>query len=101
MGMIPGLAGMVLASRSSDRTLERRYHVALLAIMSRRIDVANTLPLASPPFSVLNFCDVNVRREFCQLTLVVLKHFIQWSFLVAVYETREVANLAFELPFTG
>jgi ACS family tartrate transporter-like MFS transporter len=35
--MIPsvmGLAGMVLASRSSDRTLERRYHVAFLAIMA-------------------------------------------------------------------
>ncbi|HKW31391.1 MAG TPA: MFS transporter [Candidatus Acidoferrum sp.] len=35
--MIPsvmGLAGMVFASRSSDRSLERRYHVAILATMA-------------------------------------------------------------------
>jgi hypothetical protein len=44
---------------------------------------------------------VNVRREFCELTLVVLKHFIEWGLLVTVYETSEVANLASEQIFTG
>ena len=59
------------------------------------------LTSVSHAFSLLNFCDVNVRSEFCELTLVLLKHFIEWSFLVTVYETGEVANLAFELHFTG
>ena len=36
------------------------------------LDVANTVPVASRAFSLLNFCDVNVRREFCELSLVVL-----------------------------
>jgi len=35
------------------------------------------------------------------LTLVVPKDFIEWSCLLTVYETGEVANLVFELPFTG
>jgi hypothetical protein len=69
--------------------------------ITRPVDVANTVPVASGAVSLLNCCDVNVRRESCQHSLVALKHFIQWSFLVTVYETGEVANLAFEFPFTG
>ena len=65
------------------------------------LDVANTVPVASRAFSLLSFCDVNVRREFCDLSLVVLKHLSERSFLVTVYETGEVTNLAFELNFTG
>ena len=63
--------------------------------------LTTTVPVPLRAFSLLNFCDVNVRREFCELSLVVLKHFRERSFLVTVYETSEVANLAFELSFTG
>jgi len=64
-------------------------------------DANHWLTSVSHAFSLLNFCDVNVRSECCELTLALLKHFIEWSFLVTVYETAEVANLAFELHFTG
>jgi MFS transporter, ACS family, tartrate transporter len=50
-----GLAAMILVSRSSDRTLERRYHVAILAIMG-----ATALVLLgatrSPFYSVALLC---------------------------------------------
>ena len=52
--MIPnliGLAGMILVSRSSDRTLERRYHVAIPAITGG-IALALLSITRSPFFSV-------------------------------------------------
>ena len=53
--MIPnlvGLAAMILISRSSDRTLERRYHVAVPAIMSG-LALALLGTTRSPLYSVI------------------------------------------------
>lgn len=88
-------------SQDLGRSL-RASEISGISITARwTLDVANTVPVASCAFSLLNFCDVNVRREFRELSLVLLKHLSERSVLVTVYETGEVTNLAFELNFTG
>src|SRR5437879_4765286 len=67
-----GLAAMILVSRSSDRTLERRYHVAIPALVTgTALVLLGTTPSAF--FSVALFC-LLAAGVFCCLSLF-------WAFL--------------------
>jgi ACS family tartrate transporter-like MFS transporter len=97
-----GLAAMILVSRSSDRTLERRYHVAISAIMG-----ATSLVLLgaarSPFYSVALLCSLaaGIYSSFGPFWTLPSEFLTGYSAAAGIALINSVGNLGgFAGPYT-
>ena len=103
--MIPSLlalAAMVVASRHSDRTLERRYHLAILSVLAGIAFLLLGVP-RSPLFSVVLFSAVAVGNySFLPIFFSLPSEFLTGSSAAAgIALVTSVTNLGgFAGPFT-
>jgi ACS family tartrate transporter-like MFS transporter len=95
--MIPnlvGLAAMILVSRSSDRKLERRYHVAIPAIAAAGALVM--LGATRSPFysvTLLSFVAAGVYSHFCPFWTLPSEFLTGYSAAAGIALVNSVGNL--------